>query len=260
MWLSLIACVVPSLGSSGQQEYKRAVELFQKGDSAGAIEALKHATSLEPTNAVYWKSLGVVYAATYAYAAADEPFSKACRLDPRLPDACYYYGLNLYSLDRFDESIAPLQKALESGIKRWQVHVAIARSHEAQGRPREAARSFDSAVRREADARSREEPEAGECPRVAYGLFLFRQGDSSAARAMLHAAVAEHPDSAAGHFELGRVLHHLNELESAAAHLSRAVEHGYGAPAHLLLGKTYLRMGKAAEAHKHLQAGRAKAQ
>jgi uncharacterized protein HemY len=77
---------------------------------------------------------------------------------------------------------------------------------------------------------------------------------------MLEAALGEHPDSAAANFELGRVLHYLNELEAAATHLLRAVELGYGAPAHLLLGKTYLRIGKTQEAHKHLQAGRATAQ
>jgi tetratricopeptide (TPR) repeat protein len=234
--------------------------LFQRGDSAGAIEALKQATSLEPKNAVYWKALGVVYAAMSAYAAADEPFANACRLDRRLPDACYYYGLNLYSLDRFDESIAPLQKALDAQPKRWRAYVGIARSHEALGRAREAAANFSNAVRQEADAPAGEKPKADECPRVAYGLFLFRRGDDGAAKAMLEAALDEHPDSAAAHFELGRVLHYQNELEAAATHLLRAVELGYGAPAHLLLGKTYLRMGNTEEAQKHLQAGRAKAQ
>jgi tetratricopeptide (TPR) repeat protein len=252
--------LVTLLAGTAEQAYKTGVELFQSGNAAAAIEPLTQATRLDPRNAQYWKALGVAYAATSDFARANEPFANACRLDRQLADACYYYGRNLYFMDRFEESLIPLEKALDLPFKRWRVYLAMAQAQEALGRASEARANFAKAIAMEASAAIAEKARPSEAPRHYYGLFLFRQGDLPGARAALEQAVRQHPDSAASQFELGRVLYQMNALEAAAMHLERAVQYNYGAAAHLMLGKTYQRLGRTKDAQQHREAGRAKAQ
>jgi tetratricopeptide (TPR) repeat protein len=242
--------------ASADELYRQGIEAFQAGRHDAAIVALTEASKAAPRNAQTWKALGVVHASRSDYERADQPFERACSLAPDLVDACYYYGRNLYAMNRFEPSLAALRKALPKDRRPWLVHLGIAQALEALGRDAEAAREFDVAVRTWSAAPRDARGTADYDPRMHQAVFLFRQGKVADALGPARAAVADFPSAGRPRFELGRVLYQLGELETAAAELEKAVAYGHGSPAHLLLGKTYLRLGRAADAEKHLAAGR----
>jgi Tfp pilus assembly protein PilF len=250
----MIAAAMLFWFASADELYQRGVELFQAGKPDAAVEPLREAVRLAPRHAAAWKALGVAYAAQTDYAAAEQPFEQACRLEPRLVDACYYYGRNLYALNKFEPALAALEKALAVDPSSWRVHAGIAQAAEAVGSAAQAESAFQIAIRlfsaSPADRRGRPEDD----PRVHYGVFLFRQGKPEAAVEPLTQAVHDRPTSGKAHFELGRSLYQTGKLEEAAGHLSRAVELNHGQAAQLLLGKTLLRLGRREEAAKYLHA------
>jgi tetratricopeptide (TPR) repeat protein len=140
------------------------------------------------------------------------------------------------------------------------VRLGIAQSLEALGRAREAEAEFQAAIREHSQLQPANRGRADFDPRLHYAVFLYRQGRTEEARTPADAVARDHPNSPRARYEAGRILHQLGDLEAAARELEAAVQLGHGAPAHLLLGKVYMRVGKAAEAQKHLEAGAAKAQ
>ena len=243
--------------ASADEWYRKGVTAFQAGQYDSAVAALTEAIKGAPGNAQSWKVLGVVHASRGDYERADEPFKQACSLAPTLVDACYYYGRNLYALNRFDPALAALRKALPRDARPWRVRLGIAQALEALGRGAESAKEFEAAV---AAWRASPRDQRGTAefdPRMHQAVFLFRQGRAEEALAPARAAVEEFPSAGRPRFELGRVLYQLGQVEAAAAELEKAVAFGYGPTAHLLLGKAYLRLGRTADAEKHLAAGQA---
>ncbi len=190
-----------------------------------------------------WKALGVAYAAGKEYAQAEPPFRRACGLDAKLEDACYFHARVLYALDRYEESLKALEQASRG---EWKVRLAMAQALEALGNADRAAVEFRESVTmcRGSDAG----------PGVAYGLFLLRQGRMDEAVAPLEEVLKRFPASAEAHTYLGRALLESGKLAEAVPHLERAAELApKSAQAHLLLAKAYMRSGRAEEARKHFE-------
>lgn len=252
-----LALGAQAAGDGATAEIRRGYHLFQAGDLEAARNAFERAVELAPSHAGGWKALGTVFAARSDWTQAEAAFRKACALDPREERACYYLGRTLYSENRFDAAIEVFQKTLpaEPAGNLWQVHRGLALALEAMGRDRDAERQFRESIRFD-DGRSRPD----EDPRIDYGGFLFRQGRSGEAVGPLEEAVKRSPGAPRALFELGRVFAQTGKLDAAAAYLEKAVEvDPEYAAAHLLLGKTYLRMGREAEGRRHLELGRKRA-
>jgi tetratricopeptide (TPR) repeat protein len=210
-----------------------------------AIEHFEIAVKLEPKRAATHRALGTVHAAMENYTLAKPPLERACELDPKDPDACYYLGRTLYALNRFEASLDAMEIALKAGEKPGRVYQGMGQAHEALGNATAAEKHFRKAV-------DLAWPDA----RTIYGVFLFRQGRVGDARNMLEQAVKAQPNSARARMELGRALLQQNRVEEALPHLQRAIElDGSSGAAHLLLGKTYQRLGRIAEAERHLVQG-----
>ncbi len=198
-----------------------------------------------PRAALDWKSAGVRAAQQGDYETAAQAFAEACRLDPRLPDACYFQGRALYYLNRFEEALPPLKASLGVDKDAARAHTAIAQALEALGRASEAEHSFRQALR------------SGRSPdtRVRYAVFLFRQGRTEEALKPLQDALQRDPAHFDANLEAGRVLLQLGRLDDAVRHLDRALQSRPGASqAHLLAARALQRAGKHAEAEKHLRA------
>ena len=81
-------------------DFEQGVARFRAGDFAGAVPLFTRATESHPKDAAAWKGLGSAYAAMGYYGRAEPAFRRACELDPRLQNACYFYGRALYALNR----------------------------------------------------------------------------------------------------------------------------------------------------------------
>jgi tetratricopeptide (TPR) repeat protein len=225
-------------------EYEQGLALFQKGDAAGAVAHLMKAAAAAPGNAQRWKALGVAYAAQKQYAEAAPAFRKACEIDAKLEDACYFWARALYGLDRFGESLKALERA---DGRSWKVRLAMAQAADGAGDAARAEREFHEAV---ALSRGRD---AG--PQTAYGLFLVKQGRAAEAIPMLEAAVKLDPRSGDAVTYLGRALLEGGRVEEAVRRLEQAVRTApESAQAHLLLAKALVRVGRASDAQKHFEA------
>jgi tetratricopeptide (TPR) repeat protein len=234
-----IAAVALLLAADPVELYRQGTGAFARGQREEAARLLTEAARLAPKNAQIWKALGVVYASAEAYEHAAEPFERACALDPKLVDACYYLGRNLFALNRFAPSLQVLRKALPDDRDPSRVHLAIAQALEALGEAAEAEKSFQAAVKQ---MRS---PHADYDPRVHFALFLYRQGRVREALSPAEAAVQAHPNAARPHFEIGRIHYQLGNLPAAVQHLGRAAELGHEA-APPLLAKAKARLSAAA--------------
>jgi Tfp pilus assembly protein PilF len=202
-------------------------------------------------NAPEWKRLGLALAAEKKLAAAVAPLTKACELDPKDEEACYYFARTLHALGRWDEARVPFERALRAAPQRMlaRVHRAVALNFMALGRTVEAEQNFKEAIAMRKDAESLPED-----PRVDYGAFLFRQGRTDEALQLLRETVRDAPTSARAHAELGRVLLHSGKPDAAVERLEKAIELDARAPSiRLLLGSAYLQMGRVEEGQQQLQ-------
>ncbi|MBK5290563.1 MAG: tetratricopeptide repeat protein [Acidobacteriia bacterium] len=242
LWL-LLAVQLPS----ARVIHEQGVAEFKAGRLDQAADYFMKATQLDPKLASAWKALGVVHAARGANDLAREPFEKACALDRKEPDACYYRARNLYLLNRFEESrIAYLLLLRQEGATS-RIRNGLGLSLEALGHSQEAEREYRAAVE------SRPTGHVNEHPLINLGVLLGRQGRTTEAVTCLREAVGRVPASARAHFEFGRALQETGGNPEAAAELEKAItiEPSRWA-AHVLLGKIYLRMGREEEGRRHL--------
>jgi tetratricopeptide (TPR) repeat protein len=223
-------------------DYDRGVALFEKGAYAEALPFLDRAARADPTNAQKWKAVGVTHAALKNYLDAEETLARACRLDDKVPDACFFHARALYALDRYEEALAALERA---GPRDWRVRLARAESLSALGRSSAAEQEFQTALAlcRNADPK----------PAVAYARFLIREARAAEAIPRLQETLAAHPANPDAPLYLGRALFDANKLSDALPHLERAAAlNPASAQAHLLLAKLYLRLNRPADAQPHL--------
>jgi len=207
-----------------------------------------------PSNANAWKELGMAQAANRKAEPALAAFSKACDLNPKDEDACYFLGRQLFSLGRYREAVEPFEKAVLAAPKEKlaRTHRAAALNRLGEGSLGQAERHFREAVR----------DNTGPAPvradaQTDYGAFLFRQARIEEAQAALEKALKIHSGSARAHAELGRVLLHLDKSREAATLLERAIQLDSNSPRfRLLLGRAYLALGRIEEGERQLRLGR----
>lgn len=195
--------------------YQRGVQAIAENRLVEAIEALQEAVRLEPGNAQYWKALGVAFAKAEDYRSSIEPFAKACALNEKLTDACYYHGRGLYALDRHAEALAPLEKALRADPAKSRAEAALGQALEALGRYEEAEKRLKAAVAR---------PDVfNQQARIAYSQFLRRQGRPSEAVSVLEAVKL--PSGDEFFYEFGLALFQAERFEECLNALERAGAH-----------------------------------
>jgi Flp pilus assembly protein TadD len=241
--LAVILCCLTIAASGQLSDYDRGIALFEKGQPDAAIPFLRRATERHPREPMTWKALGVAHAATGQYELAEPALRRACELNEKLEDACYFQARALYAMNRFEPSLEALAKAPNS----WKVHLGMAQALEALDRAPQA----DTEFRKSVSLCSDRDPQPG----TAYGRFLIRQGQFEAAVAPLTAVLGRYPGNSEAHTHLGRAMLERGQLEAAIAHFELAVQlNPTLGQAHLLLAKAYVRSGRAAEAQPHFEA------
>ncbi len=129
MWgwvgLALLAlgCVAPSQqttpdGERSYREFQLAASLRDEGQTAAAIEHLRKALDLDPTNAEAQLLLGFIQMERRDYQSAEGHLKTAIKLLEKqqpdgsiLPEARNIYGLCLIELTRYDEAVVVLRES-----------------------------------------------------------------------------------------------------------------------------------------------------
>jgi Flp pilus assembly protein TadD len=232
--------------------YYMGLAYFRAERPRDARPYLERAAALSPAKPRVWKALGLSLLKTSDYPSASIALGRSCALDPRDDDACYLHGRSLYIQGRFDEAVEPFEKALQSapGASQVTMHRAAALNYFELGRTEEAERRFRDAVRLYGSGSGQPDP------RVDYGAFLISQGRAQEAVPFLTAAVRTTPASARAHAELGRALLELDRPADALGPLRRSVElDPKGWSVRMMLGKTYVRLGRREEGERELKLG-----
>lgn len=139
---------------------------FQHKDWARAERIFRDAIRAEPGRAWAYKWLGMTYAAQEKYEIAEQPFRRACEIDQKEPDACYYWGRALYSLSRFEAALAAYQKDANPWRGKTLLGMALAlealdRDAEAESMYRQAIQAGDQQATIDYERFRRKRPAAG---------------------------------------------------------------------------------------------------
>ncbi|MDQ2840343.1 MAG: tetratricopeptide repeat protein [Acidobacteriota bacterium] len=191
------------------------------------------------------KAAGVQATQVRDYSRAAREFGKACNLDPKLVDVCYYQGRALYYTNRFEDALVPLRRSIEIGESSARAHSTIAQCLEALGQPDNAEREHRKAITDDPTGQYR----------VRYAIFLFRQGRVDEAVAPLTEALKLSPQDFEGNLQMGRILFEQDKFSNALEFLDKALQiRPTSTEAHLLAAKVCQQLGRKAEAEKHLKA------
>jgi Tfp pilus assembly protein PilF len=93
--------------------YDRSLSYLSDKQPAGALASLHEAIDLNPTNAVYRDTLGVVLLELGRPDMSLEHLKKAIELNPMFADAHFHLGTALAELRRWDEAVVSYRRALE---------------------------------------------------------------------------------------------------------------------------------------------------
>ena len=91
---------------------------MENRDWMRAKSPLQRALTIDPESVEAHVLFGVLYQAENEAALAEEHFSRALRSSPRDPQALMNYGGFLYSQERYEESLAPLELLVEDTVYR----------------------------------------------------------------------------------------------------------------------------------------------
>jgi Flp pilus assembly protein TadD len=84
------AIVFPALSQVLPTVLQQGRNAFRAKDWARAERLFDEAVRSQPARAPAHKWLGMTYAAQGKFVLAEEPFRRACEIDQKEPDACYY--------------------------------------------------------------------------------------------------------------------------------------------------------------------------
>jgi tetratricopeptide (TPR) repeat protein len=268
------AAALPPAAPRGPDQCMRA---FDRGDYAGAVAACSRRLAAAPRDAAAVLVRARAEAARGRLDEAYDGFRQALRLEPRSADALYYLGMTAGALAQREN-----ERLLAMAPRSARALQLEGESHEAQGRPHEAAAAYQAALEIEPasvellvamadlmrsqlhfdEALTYYERARALAPRrydVLYGLGVvhsFRR-DHAAAVARLREALAADPASAAARFALGRSLLLAGDAEGAVRELAAAIARAPGMrEAHYTLGRAYQALGRHEEAQRAFTRGK----
>ncbi|MCP4624196.1 MAG: tetratricopeptide repeat protein [bacterium] len=230
-------------------------KLYEEGEIQGAVEELKTALKLDPSNVNVHNSLGVCFGLLGSYKQAIAEFKTAISLEPEEYMPHYNLGLVYVMTDKRDQALELflkaekingdayevsfqtgklyleldepekarlfLERAAELEPKSGAAHRYLADCHAANNQPREAIAAYRKAIKlnpRDAASMS------------ALGCLFEAQGENPEITLMFcRESVGLAPDNALFRYRLGRLYSNQNRLEEALSEFEKARELGYEA-------------------------------
>jgi TolB-like protein len=111
----------PSISREAYEDYLRGIDLYAKGDYAGAIRVLEEAARIQPDYAQIWAHLGRAYTTKASlqfggreeYAQARAAYERALQLNPKLIEPRVYMANLFTDTGRVEQAVPLLRAALE---------------------------------------------------------------------------------------------------------------------------------------------------
>jgi TonB family protein len=128
-------------------EYEKAVELYQKGDNAGAIEILQKVVRAERDNADAWNLLGLAYYKEGLLWRAGDAFEHLLRFRPDSAEAHAKLSYALILGGQSEKAVANAERAIELGEQSAEPHYAIAEANLRAGNYLRAVEQADEALK-----------------------------------------------------------------------------------------------------------------
>ena len=97
--------------------FRRARELEQHEDYAGAERLYQDAARSYPHQPEILKRLGIVYQTELKFPESLDAFSKVLQGAPQYPEVNFYQGLSYFGLNQFDQAIKAFNKEIEANPK-----------------------------------------------------------------------------------------------------------------------------------------------
>lgn len=151
---------------------------YERGSMAVALDHLRTATAADPSYALAYSMLGLVYADLKEYKLAQANFERALSLAPADPDINHNFGGFLCRTNREDESIKYFMQAVNNPLytQPWRSYSAAGLCMLNKGKAKEAEEFFQRALRLEPD-----DPTA----LLSMGQIRYRQGNLEEARKLV---------------------------------------------------------------------------
>jgi TonB family protein len=131
--LAVALILLPSIASVRAQEppsgYDRALELYNQGDNAGAIEILEKVVREHGDNPDVWYLLGLADYKVAAFGGARQALDHALKLRPDSADAHAKLAYTLILASEPEPAISHAQRAIELGDTSAEPHYAIAEAN-----------------------------------------------------------------------------------------------------------------------------------
>ena len=174
-----LLCVASLLAATA---FDRGMDAWKAGDRARAARELEQAVREHPNDAKAQSMLGRFYLEGSGSWKAKVPLRRACALNPREPEACFWSGKAAYRLSLFAEALPAFQQASDLPADRARALKGMADTLAALARPKEAEEKYLAAIG------------AGDTGApLDYAKFLLREGRSKDSLAVLEKAAVTLP-------------------------------------------------------------------
>jgi len=221
------------------------MNLRKLNDSIGWLDK---ASKGQPANPEIYKILGLDYALGGMLRESEQAFRQAAQLAPGNWELHYLDGRALYELEKFQDSKAALQQAIDenpASVKAWtalgQVEDRLGNAARAEENYRKALDLCGSGSR--------------DCawPLFELGFLANRRSREKEAERYFRRAIEARTDWAKPHFYLGKTLAGLGQLDSARAELETAASlESDQSQYEYQLAQVYRRIGDHAKSEQHL--------
>jgi tetratricopeptide (TPR) repeat protein len=239
------------LASSAVELYNHANSLFQQQKYTEAEAALNASLRADPNLTPALTLKGKLAMGLNRFDIARECFEKAAAIEPKSHYVQFLLGFFHYVDNDFVKAIPALERARTLKPDDPRTHFYLALSQEGIANPAEAAKLYLRTIELESAQR---QPLAD--THVAYGRFLFAQGDMTGSAKHITRALQLDANSRDAHYERGRLHFEYAEWTKAAEEGEKALRiPGVGTTdrqIHFLLGRAYAKLGNREASEKHL--------
>jgi len=220
--------------------YLLAYALFRQGRAKESLQIYQSAANLKAPAPDDLKIIGLNYALLDNYDRSADYLERSHAADPANTETLYFLGRARYMQNRFAEALTAFQEVLRRDPRHVKAQNNLGQVFEARNDTDEAIAAYRHAVKLDLNS-----SKPSELPLLNLGVLLIEKNEVAEALTLLTRAAAVNPASARVRFHLGKTYLRLGRLADAEREFLQATKHDpKDIGAHYQLGRLYHRLGK----------------